>query len=215
MEKDFQKIINHYNGLYKKYGYSDNSIGWGKNRKILRYHILCSKFNLNNRSILDFGCGFGDLSEYLSNHYSDFKYIGIDINENFINEAKKQYPEVNFFNKNIFEDKIKYTYDYVVSSGVHNTKIENNFSFIERTIDIFDKISDCGFAMNFLSKNVDYMEENLYYADPTKVVQLAMKYSNNFLIRHDYMPYEFTLIVIKDKKVDKDLNIYEDFVGKL
>ena len=35
MDKDLKKIINHYDDLYSKHGYSDKSIGWGKKRKKL------------------------------------------------------------------------------------------------------------------------------------------------------------------------------------
>ena len=72
MEKDFEHIINHYDKLYKAHGYSDKSIGWGKRRKKLRYHVLCSKFNLNDSTILDFGCGFGDLWDYINLSYTGF-----------------------------------------------------------------------------------------------------------------------------------------------
>ena len=91
MDKDFKKIINHFDDLFSKYGYSDKSIGWGKKRKKLRYHILCEHFDLSGKSILDFGCGFGDLYMFLKKSYADFEYTGIDINTNFIKEAKNQY----------------------------------------------------------------------------------------------------------------------------
>ena len=50
MDKDFKKIINHFDDLFSKYGYSDKSIGWGKKRKKLRYHILCEHFDLSGKS---------------------------------------------------------------------------------------------------------------------------------------------------------------------
>lgn len=38
--------------------------------------------------VLDVGCGFGNLLEYLPH---DINYVGIDINQNYINYAKKKY----------------------------------------------------------------------------------------------------------------------------
>ena len=95
MQENYKKIIKHYNKLYKKYGYSEKSIGWGKNRKNLRYHILCSNFNLNYKSILDFGCGFGNLISYLNCYYKNFEYTGLDINEKFLEKARKHYPKIS------------------------------------------------------------------------------------------------------------------------
>lgn len=39
-------------------------------------------------SVLDIGCGFGNLLEYLPKNIS---YLGVDINQNYINHAKKRY----------------------------------------------------------------------------------------------------------------------------
>jgi 2-polyprenyl-3-methyl-5-hydroxy-6-metoxy-1,4-benzoquinol methylase len=40
-------------------------------------------------SILDFGCGYGALIEYLKSKYISFSYTGYDISEEMINQAKK------------------------------------------------------------------------------------------------------------------------------
>ena len=215
MQKNVQKIIEHYNSLYKKYGYSDKSIGWGKNRKNLRYHILCSKFNLNGKSILDYGCGFGNLISYLNYNYEGFDYTGLDINEKLLNEAKIQYPEYVFKKVNFLNSNLDQKYDYIVSSGVHNTNIGDNYSIIKDTMGKFNEASNYGFAMNFLSTNVDYEEKKLFYSSPSKILEMGLNHSSNVLLRHDYMPFEFTLIVFKNKKIDEKLNIYEDYVSKV
>ena len=214
MQENYKKIIKHYNKLYKKYGYSEKSIGWGKNRKNLRYHILCSNFNLNYKSILDFGCGFGNLISYLNCYYKNFEYTGLDINEKFLEKARKHYPKNKFKKVNAFSSNIEKKYDFIVSSGVHNTKIEDNYYFIKDTMKKFNAASNYGFAMNFLSTNVDYKEKNLFYSNPSKILKIGLLYSNNILLRHDYMPFEFTLIVFKNKKINSELNIFEDYVSK-
>ena len=78
----------------------------------------------------------------------------------------------------------------------------------------FNAASIYGFAMNFLSTNVDYKEKNLFYSNPSKILKIGLRYSNNILLRHDYMPFEFTLVVFKNKKINSELNIFEDYVSK-
>ena len=73
-KKDKKKIIN----LYNKRIYDDKiskikKIGWGsKSSQNLRFKILSNKFNLNNKSILDLGCGYGDFYSFLKNVHNQY-----------------------------------------------------------------------------------------------------------------------------------------------
>lgn len=81
-------------------------MGQGKTR-FLRYHILFEEFNLENKSILDIGCGFGDANILLKQKSSNYEYLGIDIVEDLINEAKNIYKNENNINF-ILDDFLKY-----------------------------------------------------------------------------------------------------------
>tara|TARA_B100001094_G_scaffold333420_1_gene411944 strand:- start:5467 stop:6123 length:657 start_codon:yes stop_codon:yes gene_type:complete len=210
---DKHKLINHYNELFSQFGYSHKTIGWGKKRHFFRYEILLSKFNIKNCSLLDFGCGFGDLSDYLIDKSLSVVYNGIDINEKLINEGIKQNPKRNILFSDPLNDGLDKNYDYIISSGVHNTKISDNLSFIKKTFDLFNSHSNKGFSMNFLSNNCDYFDENLYYSDPSEIIKIAMNYSQKVLIRHDYMPYEFTVIVYKNYTIEPIINIFSDLIN--
>jgi 2-polyprenyl-3-methyl-5-hydroxy-6-metoxy-1,4-benzoquinol methylase len=60
-----EMIIARYNERFKKYGYAPETLGWDKHRHNLRHHILRSLWDVSNKSVLDFGCGFGDLYQYI------------------------------------------------------------------------------------------------------------------------------------------------------
>src|SRR5436190_11092393 len=46
-------------------------------------------------SVLDYGCGYGALYEYLQSEFNLFDYSGYDISEAMIAEAGKKYREKN------------------------------------------------------------------------------------------------------------------------
>ena len=77
-------------------------------------------------SILDAGCGYGWLSQYIEN-----KYIGVDQTVALINYGKELYPDVNLvlskLQKLPFDDN---SFDWVVSSCVKEgiVGLENNNS---------------------------------------------------------------------------------------
>ena len=212
-KSDLTKIIESYNERYNTFGYSPKTLGWDKETHWLRYYILLSQQDLNGRSVLDFGCGFGDMYGYAKAKGIHFDYYGIDINENLIKEGKKRYPDAALQTMDILSGGLDRKFDYILSSGVHNFKRSDNWSYIEETFNIFDKHSILSFAVNFISNKVDFKKEDLYYSDPKDVLNLAYKYSNRVVLRNDYMPFEFTVFVNKQKDFDKNLAVYPEYIS--
>ena len=89
---------------------------------------------MNNHSILDVGCGFGDLFGYLKKNKTDFDYLGCDINEKIINVAKDQYPDVTFVVHDFLDLKLEKKYDWVIASGIFNFKLNDNEIYIQKML---------------------------------------------------------------------------------
>jgi ubiquinone/menaquinone biosynthesis C-methylase UbiE len=66
-------------------------------------HVYESEFYFLRRllregmSILDIGCAQGGFANILGEHLKTFSYTGVDISEAMITEAKKKYPQHQFF----------------------------------------------------------------------------------------------------------------------
>ena len=212
-EKD--NIIKRYNARFQRYGYSPKTLGWDKKRHNLRFHILTSQWNLSGCSILDFGCGFGDMFGYLIKRGIDCKYYGVDINKSLIEQGKKVYPGANLETVDLFNNHNDLTFDYIFSSGVHNLHLGNNIDFIKDSFNLFNLVSTKGFAINFLSNKVEYELDDTYHANPSKILEIAYHYSNRIVLRNDYMPFEFTVFVDKRNTFDKSHSVYQDFLKHL
>ena len=212
-EEDIKQIIQIYSDQLRKYGVSPRALGWDKERANLRFEILCSQWDLNDTSILDFGCGFGDFYDFLiRKNITGFRYEGIDVNPHFIEIAKSQHSQATFKRCNIFRESLESKYDYIFASGVFNDKLNNNLAFIESVLHEFDAYSVKGFAANFLSDKVQYRHEHTFHVDPSYLLNLCYKYSNNIILRNDYMPFEFTVFVNKSAEYDHELAVYNGFV---
>lgn len=205
-----EEIKKRYNQRLDEHGYSPKTLGWDKSRHWLRYHILLSQWDFNGASVLDFGCGFGDMYAYLKEKGINANYTGVDINERLIDQGLKVYPNLDLRATDIFETDPG-RFDYALSSGVHNLKIQDNKSFIEATFEKFNEITTKGFALNFLSNKVQYELEHIYHVDPTYILELAYKYSNKVVLRNDYMPFEFTIFVDKQDGFDKSTAVYDNY----
>jgi len=199
-KKISKKIYNYYQNLFEQYGYDPKSIGWGsKNGKqSLRFEILCEIGQLSHSTILDVGCGFGDLYAYLCYRQIKVKYHGLDINQNLIEMGKKLYPRISLEFRDFEKKKFNKKFDWILASGI--TSHGSTYPHLTTIMKEMFRICKKGFAMNFVSNKVDYKVKNLFYGSPEKILSITKSISNRYILRHDYMPYEFTLYVYKNNK---------------
>jgi len=211
-DSDKATVLDYSDALWREHGYSPKALGWKNGRHNLRYRVLLSKWKFSGESLLDFGCGFGDMHKYCARHAIDVAYEGIDINSNFIEAGRKAHPKATLETRDALRKGLSRRYDYIVSSGVHNFKVEDHWRFIQDTFNLFNQYANKGFALNFLSNKVEYELEHAYHADPGRILNLAYEYSNRVVLRNDYMPFEFTIFVDKRVEFDREYAVYPEYL---
>ena len=200
-EREKQYLIDFYRKNYETFGDSIQALAWyNRETQAKRFEIFTSFYDINDSSIIDIGSGLGDFWEYLKNHGYNVKYTGIDIVPDFVERAKNKYcGEADFFCMDLKE--VKNNYDYVFASGTFNHKQKNNEKYIIKAINIMFNIAAKGVIFNLLSiYTTSNMKDNkmFYYYDPEKIVEYARKLTNKVLIKHDYLPNDFTIGFRKD-----------------
>lgn len=213
-ENEIKETILRYSKRLNEYGISEKALGWGeKGRSRLRYEILSSAFNLDDATVLDFGCGFGTFYDLLSAKEINVKnFTGIDINPDFIGIAKSLYQvNADFYCINLLDSDLAFSVDYSFSSGVFNHRLKDNDGFIEKVLNKLNEISNKGFAVNFLSDKVQFRHNYTFHSNPGKILEMCYQFSNNIVLRNDYMPYEFSVFVNKNSVVDSKYTVYEEY----
>lgn len=200
-------IEEYYTNKIKEHGATPQGVDWnGEESQFIRFEQLSKIISTNNSfSIGDIGCGYGKYFEFLQNRFNNFNYIGYDLSEKMIENAKKLYGDMGGeFLQIKSNDKIKES-DYLVASGIFNVKNEVSESewlyYILDTIEMMNKKSKKGFAFNVLTKYSDkeYMRDYLYYADPLFLFDYCKRnFSKNVALLHDYELYEFSILVRKE-----------------
>jgi hypothetical protein len=114
-------IIKLYNNKLREFGENDfRSMYWGdkegKGAK-KRYSQMKEYYNWDSKSVLEIGCGWGSFFDF---GFSCKKYLGIDINTNFISLAKEKYPQEQWktFNDDWYDPTLYDSFDVCISSGV-------------------------------------------------------------------------------------------------
>ncbi len=201
-QNDKARIIERYDERLKTYGATIEALASGSDdRRKMRFNILKEIGISEGDSVLDLGCGFGDLFAYFKEIGLNVKYTGIDINPAIIENAKIRFPEIDFRVVDIQEASIE-NFDYVVSTSSFNLKLlnEDNYSFIENLLRKCYAVAQKGVAMDFLSSYVDFKgnPEQAFYYSPEKMFSIAKTITKRVCVRHDYPLFEFCIYMYPD-----------------
>ena len=200
-------VSEYYSNKIIQHGSSSLGVDWNsKESQYLRFAQLAKVFNDQKQfSVLDYGCGYAELVNYLLENYSkdDFSFFGYDISDKMIEKANFLFGKLD--NVTLSNDLPLTIFDFVVASGIFNVKLElaneeDWLKYIIETLHSFDKSSRKGFSFNALTKYSDkeFMKDYLYYSDPLFLFDYCKRnFSRNVALLHDYNLYEFTIIVRK------------------
>ena len=153
-----------YDKRLRQFGYDPKTLGWLKGKQGIRFSILTSIGDLKNSTVLDVGCGFGDLYGFLKYNKVNCKYLGLDLNHNLITCGKIQYPKAHFKVFDVEKDNITTKYDWIIISGLLNYKRKNSYEFIQFILKKMYKLCKKGLAVDFISNYVDFKKNNINYA---------------------------------------------------
>ncbi len=200
--EDKQDYINRYTDRLNIFGYSPETLGWGKNgRQDIRFSVLSQPIlQLPDCSVLDVGCGFADLYTYLLNNGWNGRYVGIDLVPSLLKVAKDRKPNIELYNYDIEEAKTLGKFDFVVASGIFNAKLNNtdNKNHIVHTLTDMLEIVQNMVCVDFMSTYVDFQKEGSWHTDPAWLINQLNKLTKRFSLRYDYMPFEFAVFLHKD-----------------
>ena len=181
--------INAYKKQITKHGFSSKGVFWQNNQtQNARFDALLKgivKSDINgNISITDYGCGYGEFYNYIKNKsfMSSSSFIGYDIVDTFILEAKKNFPEVKW----ICSDEISLETDYIFISGALNMAFNYSIDeweyFLQKQLEICFKYTDKVLAFNLLYSPKRKIENGLYYTEIQKIFDFCDKNLGNTII---------------------------------
>ena len=160
----------------------------------------------NPFSVIDYGCGYGAMFEFLHERGWQFDYYGVDLIEKMVIAGRarfKDFPNAHFTRD---ENELPAA-DYLVAAGIFNIKLEAFYDewqeFICKTLQRMNALCSKGFSFNMLTKysDADRMAQrpDLFYGDPLFFFDLCKReFSRNVALLHDYGLYDFTILVRKD-----------------
>lgn len=211
--EDRRDYIDRYEKRLQQFGYSPETLGWGKNgRQELRFAVLAdAALKVPACSVLDVGCGFCDLYDFLRARGWEGAYTGIDIVPGLLRIARERHPGLDIREADITVPSFPAdAFDFVIASGVLNAALPSgdNRTHIASTLRAMLRAARVAAAVDFLSTFVDFQKPGAWHTDPAWAFATAREMTRRVQLRHDYMPYEFALFLFRDDTVS-ERNVFQ------
>jgi len=198
------KVKSYYQSKINEFGSTPLGVDWSsESSQNLRFEKLLKYIPLNeNDSILDFGCGYGALLDYLKYRKMLPNYTGLDLVSEMLEVAASRNPEValNFISE-LPPDR---NWDYITMSGVFNvkgdTKIDEWEVYLTETLNSVMQLANKGISFNLLTSlnDLNRRKDHLYYCNPKEIaLKINLESPFTLTIDHSYELWEFTVTILK------------------
>ena len=176
--------------------------GYRARRLFAEQHIKIKK----GQSILDFGCGPGDILEF----FPDVDYLGIDIDAEYIRKAKSKYGDrASFICSELKDIKLNKpnSFDFVIASGVlhhmNDSECSNFFEFAKVALKPNGKLLTLDGVyiknQNAVSKYLLDKDRGQYVRDEETYKKLIQNHFGHVIttIEENYFHIPYTLLIME------------------
>ena len=180
--KKVEKIKDYYEPKIQSKHNDYEVLGWeSQEAQELRFKVFAEHTNLSGLSLLDVGCGLGNLHGYMKKKGYNVDYTGVDILISMIDKAKGKYTDARFIHTNIFEHDIfeHKQFDVVYACGMFNLNLGNNIEFLLKAVNKFMWLSKQIVSISLLDWDSQDKEEQYCYYKSDDVLELLNECTKN------------------------------------
>ena len=198
-------MANHHAKIFSDYGPTARGVDWRDELTAnTRYEKMLAVVDdlYVGDSLLDVGCGYGGLLQYIhDNHYS-ISYRGIDVVPEMVQYAKSRFSPEQFECSDVMRLDENVRFDYVVCNGILTQKLD--ISLLQ--MDVFAKalikkmfsLCNKGIAFNVMTTYVNFFAPNLFYKHPAELMIFCFSdVTHSLRMDHSYGLYEYTFYLFR------------------
>lgn len=205
-------LVEQYQRAFAEHGDTPAGVLCPRGRQTLRFDALTRHFPSEGFSVLDYGCGLAHLKSYLDQRFGRYDYHGADLVPEFVNAVAAKYPGAPVQLVRSYAD-VSTPVDHVVISGTFNIiDGADRTAYVERVqaalVHLFG-LARVSLSVNFMTDRVDFVQPQALHMNVEAMMDFVrQKLSPRLRVDESYMPYEFTLVVLKDSEIVRPDNIY-------
>ena len=201
MPSAFARIAETYDRLVAERGDAPEACDYGSaSSQRAKFEVLAAIDDLSGRTVLDVGCGLAHYADFLEAHHDGVRYAGIDLSPAMIDLARRRRPDLDLAVGNVLDLGYNHRADIVNANGIFYLLGEEAPSLFPRLIERMWELAERALAFNSLSTWAPRCEEGEFQADPLETVAMCRRLSPWVVLRHDYMPHDFTVYVYREPR---------------
>jgi SAM-dependent methyltransferase len=209
------RVADVYGKAFRQHGRSVGSLLIPKGRQNERFAIHASAMHGRGFSVLDFGCGFGDLKTFLDGRFEGVSYTGVDLMADFIQECQIIHGAGADFRQISSVTDIVQQFDYVIVCGTFNTLYadtrEKHWEGVRAILRHLFALTRRVLSFDFMTDAVDYQAAGAFHLSPLEAYRFAsQELSPRAVLNQSYMPYEYAVATYKDATILRPENLYRD-----
>jgi SAM-dependent methyltransferase len=198
-----EPVRKYYEAKLLQHGATPGGVDWNSDTsQRLRFEQFERLFaDQRDPRIVDYGCGYGALVDYLRGRGRTWDYVGFDVSPAMI-EAARQGHAGDARARFVGDRSELEPGDLVVASGIFNVRLAVSdaawLAYMLDTIHDLASLGCGGFAFNALTSysHRERQRPDLYYADPRVLFDFCKRtFSKRVALLHDYPLFEFTILV--------------------
>lgn len=177
------------------------ALGWNApESQVDRYRVLLQGVAPHS-SLIDFGCGLGDLYAFAQRAGLPVRYKGVDIMPETVRAARQKHPHAQFTVSGSLKRFPNRSYDHVVSSGVFNLRLVDHLTLLVKTLADFKRVAKKGFALDLLSlEHSPHVDQEQFFAIDRETLQQLLKGLNYKIQTSAQLRSHFVLVRLDQEK---------------
>lgn len=194
------ETVRWYADKVRRFGFDHRGLGFRtRSSQEKRFGALCAVGELDGRTVLDVGCGFGDFLPFLERRGIRARYTGLDVCAPMIERCRERFAgrDARFVVADVLDFVPEGPYDYVVASGIFGLDAPGARERIGPTVARMFSWCRIGMAANFLSSKSPLPVEGRVYVDPCEALAMGLELTPAVRLDHNYLPNDFTLQLFK------------------
>lgn len=207
MDAITQSLKAHYAKTFSEHGCTAAGVDWGTDASVaLRNNSMLAlvgsdTYRPDAPSLLDVGCGYGQLLDDAKTQQLTIDYTGLDVVSEMVAAGQQRHPDATFRQGDVFELGEE-RFDYLVCNGILTQKLTASQldmrAFAKRLISHLYEHCSRGIAFNVMSNRVNFMADNLFYWSPVECLAYCQsELSSSVGLSHHHLPYEYTVYVYR------------------
>lgn len=189
-------IIDSHRDSLGRHGHSPHALFWSSREvQEVRFRVLSEIGVESGETLLDVGCGFADLYDWLAGQGRSVAYTGLDLSPDLLVEARRLHPGLPLVCGEVFTLLPQPAFDWVVLSGALNWPMRDGAAYVRQVIRQMFSLCRRGVAFNLLdARHVSgFGRFGLQCFEPQEILAYCRELCEACQLVDGYLENDFTL----------------------